>query len=172
MLNSTKQQAAIDQLLLDEIGSIVLLQDKKGIKASGKSAGLLRKRSSILAGGELLRGEVIDGSGTFEFQERGRGPYNNGPAIRGGVWGKIYTWLRYRKYGFNWSTKKERIAMAWALTKKIQAKGTYTHIIARPTGVLSDSLRPEFIQSLKEAVLNGQSILEFKDNLMKGFRAK
>ena len=159
MFNLTDQE--IIQGFLETLRlKIIESQARKGIKASGKSADALRVEVDKTG----TNGKIIDGSGTFYYQEYGRGPYKGGE--RGGLWQKIYDWLEYKKYGFNWANNKEREGMAFALTKKIQEYGTYTHFEGEPTGVLSEVITSEAIAPLVEQ-LKGKYLAKATSEVIK-----
>lgn len=116
---------SIDQLRLEVIAS----QAQTGLLASGLSAEKLRTevpKASI--------GQLIDGAGYFEEQEKGRGP-GMMPDIQ-----SIYEWLAFKKYGLKWDTDDQRWSIAFALASKIGREGTFTHRTGKPTGVLSEIL--------------------------------
>lgn len=172
MLNKEQIEAGINDFLLEEIAMIIAGQESKGLKASGESAKGLKKQMSSVAGDNIVRGEIVDTSHSFEYQERGRGPSIQGSpfgVISGGLWGKIYTWLRYKKYGLNWKDKKARVGLAFAITKKIQKKGTFTFIQGKKTGVLSEPLSEERLDAFKEKLMTTQNVIEIKKILIQGF---
>jgi len=172
MLNKEQIEIAINEFLLEEIAMIIAGQESKGLKASGESAKGLKKQLSSVAGDNIIRGEIVDTSKSFKYQERGRGPSQPGSpngVISGGLWGKIYTWLRYKKYGLNWKDKKSRVALAFAITKKIHKYGTYTYFEGEPTGVLSEPLSEERLDAFKEKLMTTQNVIEIKKILIQGF---
>lgn len=166
------QERIIHDQLVQIMNEIITEQEVTGVKASGESAKKLRVETTQVVNGQIVRGDLIDGSASFRYQEDGRGPDSDSPAkIVGGLWGKIYTWLRYKKYGLEWSTTKDRIGLAWAITKKIQKYGTYTYFEGEPTGVLSKPLDDEKFRSLREKILTIENVTEIKDILTKGLFA-
>lgn len=128
---------------------IVDAQSSKGLKASGKSAELL----AVEASGN--KGELIDGSGSFYFQEYGRASGKQPPFVPVGV---IYEWLQYKKYGLNYANDKERKSLAFAISRKIGQQGTLTKRENRQTGVLTDILTNKrvdsFVKVLSEKYLS------------------
>lgn len=119
---------------------VIKAQADKGLLASGKSAESLRVESGT------GRGWLIDGSGSFEYQERGRGAGKQPPIAR------IYEWLEFKKYGLAWATEAERKSLAFRIAKKIAARGTLTHIRKQPTGVLTDVITRAKIDALKKTL--------------------
>lgn len=122
-------------------GDVIATQSDKGLRASGDSASLLR----VGKDGEKI-GQLIDGSGSFEFQEYGRRPGKFPPL------GAIYQWLAFRKYGLNWKTERDRKSLAFAISKKIAKRGTHTHITGKQTGVVTDNVAPEKIDLLMNLI--------------------
>lgn len=166
--NKEQQETILKEFIAERLADIIQTQKSLGLKASGESAASLEVEAKEIVGGEIVRAELIDGSGSFYFQEKGRGPYTGGPKIVGGLWGRIYTWLRYKKYGLNWTDKKARIALAWAITKKIQKYGTYTHFDSgEPTGVISKPLDEEKMKVLGDRIMTIENVVEIKNALMK-----
>jgi hypothetical protein len=151
MLSDSDNQL-LTELTDDLTDNIIALQLSKGLKASGGSADLIRKEVQDTIA------RIIDGSGSFEFQEFGRAEGKAPPFQR------IYDWLEFEKYGINWHNLTEseasrgmtaddkRTGIAWAITKKIAKKGTHTHITGKNTGVLVEALNrqriKEFMQKL------------------------
>jgi len=128
----------LDHFLLQIMQMVKDTQILKGLYASGDSANSLTVEVFEGVGG--VSGKLIDNSGAFEYEERGRGP--------GALpWGKIYTWLRYKKYGFDWADIGERKKMAFAIWNKIKKFGTKTHIDKKPTGVVSDAVNSGLLDS-------------------------
>ncbi len=132
-----------DKILLGELterltNNIIALQISKGLKASGESAALIRQKL------EDNIAQIIDGTGSFEFQEFGRAE-GKAPPFR-----KIYEWLAFQKYGIKFSNDKQRTGIAWAITKKIAKKGTFTHISGKNTGVLVDALNQQHIREFMQ----------------------
>ena len=142
----------VELFLEQERLDIIASQTTKNLKASGDSAASLRTVQTANGG------QLVDESGSFEYQEFGRGP---GKAPSFDV---IYEWLKYKKYGLNYehlttgeglrgiTTDTKRRQLAWAIVQKIKKKGTYTHIRNKPTGVLTDSI-------------NDQNLLQLQDNI-------
>lgn len=114
-------------------------QSDKGLKASGKSASLL----NVYVYDTGIKAQLIDESGSFATQETGR-KGGKGPK---GFSNIIYEWLKYKKYGLNWKTDRERKTLSFLIARKIRLKGTFTHIDNRPTHVLGDILRSARIDS-------------------------
>jgi hypothetical protein len=151
MLESSDQEL-IRAFVEKQMQSIISLQESKGIKASGESSQLLRINL------ENNIAQLIDGAGYFEFEEFGRGA-GKAPPVQ-----KIYEWLAFKKYGLDFTqvttgealrgvtADKKRHALAWAIMKKIQKKGTHTHINQRPTGVLSDVINQSALQELMNRI--------------------
>lgn len=117
---------------------IIAAQKNKGLTASGKSAELLAVEATD------GYGELIDGSGSFVYQEYGRGAGKQPPFLPVGV---IYEWLKYSKYGLTYQDDKERKSLAFAISRKIAKQGTFTHRQKKQTGVLTDILTKERIDS-------------------------
>lgn len=136
-----KQDLEIIRLFLQKAKEdIVDLQAKKGLKASGESAEALRVDMTATGG------KLVDGSGYFEYQERGRGVTKSAgtePLSK-----RIYAWLAYKKYGLNYDNDKQRKSLAFAIARKIHKKGTYTYIKGTVTGVLSEAIRKEEVEGL------------------------
>jgi hypothetical protein len=158
MLITKETITLVDIFLLkieDQIKDIQVLKD---LRASGDSAKALRRET--LQTDTNLRGQVIDGTGSFEYQERGRGP--------GSVpWGKIYTWLRYKKYGLEWADTKARVRLAFQIWNKIKKYGTKTHIQKTVTGVISDPVNNSTLDAFIEQLSLGFT-LEASSDIMKG----
>jgi len=130
----------IENFLEQERLAIIASQQTKGLKAHGSSAAALRTEQTSEGG------QLIDGTGTFEFQEFGRNPGRMPP------WNAIYQWLELKKYGLVWDNDTQRRALAWRIAMKIKRKGSYTHIRKKPTGVLTDTLSQENLDPLLEAL--------------------
>ena len=117
---------------------LIASQKLKGLRASGKSAAGLR----VDIESDSL-GFLIDGTGTFYYQEYGRASGKPPPFIM------IYDWLKFKKYGFDYANNKERIKLAWKIINSIRKKGTYTHR-TRPTNVVADVVDKDVINDLLE----------------------
>lgn len=63
--------------------------------------------------------------GYADFIDVGRGKYSGGG--NGNLWGKLYEWVGFKKYGINFSNDKERRRITWGLYRTIQNKGTFKH---------------------------------------------
>ena len=135
--------------LEETLKDIVLLQAQRGLRASGQSAESLVIQQS----GDTS--QLVDGAGYFEYQERGRGPGKNPTVVPKIIRDKIYRWLQWKKYGLNWKNDRERKRLAYLIARKIQLKGTYTHIKGDPTGVLSEPITTQRIDELLEAIGKG-----------------
>ena len=134
----------IKTFLEEEKQAVIDSQILRGIRATGESASMLRT-------GEIANGgQLIDGKGTFQYQESGRGPSKGESASGLSLKDQIYSWLELKKYGLNWSNDEQRNQMAWAIANKIHRKGTYTFIKGKPTGVLSDNINDRRIGDLME----------------------
>lgn len=131
-INETEKNL-LEEFVNSRRALILSLQSSKGILASGVSASLLRTEQS----GNIA--QLIDAAGYFEFQEFGRRPGGMPP------FKKIYDWLAFQKYGLKYANDKERHSLAWAIMMKIRKSGTHTHITAKPTGVLSESLNDQLL---------------------------
>jgi len=132
-----KEDVELIRLFLEKAREdIVNLQAKKGIRASGDSAEGLRVEVTSTGG------KLVDGSGYFEYQERGRGAGKPPPSKL------IYEWLAYNKYGLRYENDKERRSLAYVIARKIGRKGTATHIKGTVTGVLSEAIRKEEVEGL------------------------
>ena len=120
---------------------LIRSQKEKGIVASGKSAKLLRAEFP-----DENTGLLIDGSGSFYYQEFGRAKGKMPP------YQAIYDWLEYKKYGFTYKDDKERKSLTWMIMSSIRKKGTYAHYKHKPTNVVRDALSSERIQELKKKI--------------------
>ncbi|HON64357.1 MAG TPA: hypothetical protein PK840_05690 [Bacilli bacterium] len=166
-LNDPEEKKRIlDEWLSEEIVSVIQEKQKsKKLIASGESAKSLRTVVFNVQGGELIRGQVQDGSRSFEYQERGRGP--------GKVpFGRIYAWLEWRKYGLDFSTEKEKKSLAWKIVNKIKSEGTYTNIKGIRTGVLSEVVTKENLDSLKAKILTDANLQDVATELTKVLNPK
>lgn len=114
-------------------------QRSKGLLASGKSAAALQVtiRQDF--------GQLIDSAGYFYFQEFGRKPGKMPP------FKAIYDWLEFNKYGFTYSSEKDRIRKTFAIMNSIRKKGTYTHQNGQ-TNVVSDVVNQNRINSLLQSM--------------------
>jgi hypothetical protein len=151
MLDSQEQEL-IREFVEKQMEGIIHMQESKGLKASGESAQMLRVNL------ENNIAQLIDGAGYFEFEEFGRGA-GKAPPVQ-----KIYEWLAFKKYGLDYeqvstgealrgvTADKKRHSLAWAIMKKIQKKGTHTHINGHPTGVLSEVINQSALQELMSKI--------------------
>lgn len=135
-------QDYLDQMKQD----IIALQSSLGLKASGKSANSLEVNVSE------KRGQLIDKSGSFEFQEYGRGLTKSTTSGTPTLREEIYDWLQYKKYGISYANDEERVSLSYAISKSIHSKGTYTFRMNKQTGVLSKVITEQSINSLKQAL--------------------
>ena len=134
-VNVTEEnRKAIENFLKRIREEVIRSQESKGIKASGRSAGLLRVESNQLGG------QLIDGSGTFYFQEYGR-KAGKAPPLSA-----IYAWLEYKKYGLTYSNFRERMSLAYRIRRKIAMVGTEPARTKTPTKVLTDVIKKEEIE--------------------------
>jgi len=135
---SDSDRVLLEELTDDLADNIIALQISKGLKASGESADKLRRevKESIA--------QIIDATGSFEFQEFGRAEGKPPPFKR------IFDWLAFQKYGIKYESEKQRTGIAWAITKKIAKKGTFTHITGKNTGVLVEALNRQRINEFME----------------------
>lgn len=146
----------LEKLLIDTANEIVAIQQAKGLKASGRSAEELNVNMNEGVG------QIVDPTGSFEYQERGRGP--------GGINVKaIYDWLQWKKYGINWDSEKERKQIAFAIANKIRKLGTKTHIDKVVTGVISQPINDNTIQAFISTLAERKSI-EIKSDIIEGFK--
>lgn len=151
----------LDSFLLELLQLIKTGQIQKDLYASGDSAKSLRVEVTEGVGG--VRGQLIDGSGSFEYQERGRGP--------GGVnWSKIYNWLQYKKYGFDWQDEKQRKQMAFAIFNKIKKHGTFTHVQKNPTGVVTEVINMQLLDQFI-GLIASRAAASVSSDFVKGLRA-
>lgn len=133
-----------------EKDEIILLQEKKGLKASGKSAeGLVVEQHGDVT-------QLIDTVGTFEGQEFGVSPDEE--QVDNLKLHEIYVWLQYKKYGFDWRNDTERWDMAENIFRKIKKRGTYTFINKKSTGVLTEALNAPSIDELVDELSDANSI--------------
>lgn len=132
-------------------------QISKGLKTSGKSAELLRTEA------EGNTSKLIDGTGSFEFQEFGRAPGSPPP------FQALYDWLEFQKYGIHYENDDQRKGIAYALQKKIAEKGTHTYITGSPTGVLTEALNQEVLDELMVALANKKT-KEIKSDVLRIFK--
>lgn len=136
-----KTDAQIIQEFLEAVREdVIKAQADKGLLASGQSAASLYTKTGN------ARGWLMDGSGSFEYQERGRGAGKQPPIAR------IYEWLAFKKYGLAWATEAERKSLAYRIARKIAKRGTLTHIKKQPTGVLTDIITRARIEALKKTL--------------------
>lgn len=143
MLVQSQTLYELDNFLLQVLQIVKDNQILQGLYASGDSAKELRVEVFQGVGG--VSGKLIDGSGSFEYQERGRGP--------GAIpWSKIYAWLAYKKYGFDWADVNERKRMAFAIWNKIKKFGTKTHISRKPTGVITNIINSQVLDNFISTV--------------------
>ena len=124
-------------------------QAEKGLTASGKSA------SGLVSVSDETRLQVIDTTGSFEYQEFGRGATRpdaktGSPTLRE----LIYDWLQFQKYNLHYKDDKERVSLSYAISSNIHKMGTYTKRSGTQTGVLSEvinsDLRDELMQTFKD----------------------
>lgn len=139
----------VAHFLAETLKDIVLLQAQRGLRASGASADSL----VIEQFGDSSR--LVDGAGYFEYQERGRGPGRSPLAVPKFLREKIYQWLQWKKYGLDFNNESERRRLAYLIARKIQLKGTYTHIKGDPTGVISEPITTQRIDELLEQIGRG-----------------
>lgn len=136
-----ENRIAIENFLKRIREEVIRSQESKGIRASGRSAGLLRVESNQLGG------RLIDGSGTFYFQEYGR-KAGKAPPLSA-----IYAWLEFKKYGLDYQNFKERMSLAYRIRSKIAKYGTEPARKGKPTRVLTDVIRKDeidkFVNSLQ-----------------------
>lgn len=135
---------------------IIRLQKEKGLKASGFSAGQLNVRED----GSTFN--LVDSSGSFEYQEFGR------RAGKAPPFQKIYDWLQYKKYKLDYKDDEERVSIAWGIITKIKKEGTYTHRTNKPTGVLEEAISKEATQELTQAIAKNRA-LEIKTDIKRIF---
>jgi len=146
----------LESALLKTAEEIRTIQSSTGLKASGRSA------KELTVNMESSLGQVVDHTGSFEYQERGRGPGK--VKVRA-----IYDWLEWKKYGMNWESDRQRRSLAYAIARKIARLGTKTHIDKRVTGVIStpinDQTLREFIATLAE-----KKSVEIRSDIIAGFK--
>lgn len=126
--------------------AVIAMQKSKRLRASGLSASLLTTERS----GDIFL--LVDKSGTFEFQEYGRRPGGYPP------FKKIYEWLQYKKYGLSYTNDKQRRSLAWAISKKIQQRGTFTFRRGQNTGVISQPLAEPNLRGLIDDIAKGRTL--------------
>jgi hypothetical protein len=129
--------------------AVIDLQQRKGIKASGKSADGLRVITK--QEGTMITSELVDTEGYFQYQEEGRGPGRYSPVQ------KIYEWLSYQKYGLTYANDRERRSLAFAIAKTHGEKGSKTFREGGRSGVISESGFEDGIKSL------GQKLSRFHE---------
>ena len=130
-------------------------QEKKGIKASGKSADSLRTEATTKTG-------VLYGESYFYQQQNGRKAGSMPPIS------PIYEWLGLKKYGLDWKTDQERKSLAFAIAINMKKKGTAIHqnkskglelekIINEEVSLfkenLTDEIKKEYIARIKETIV-------------------
>ena len=143
----------LEDLLLKASEEIRTLQASKGLLASGKSAKELNVHM------ESSLGQIVDPAGSFEYQERGRGP--------GRVnYKAIYDWLQWKKYGMNWNSERERKSLAFLIARKIAKFGTSTHIKGQATGVISEPINAIALQEFITTLTNKKAI-EITSDMLK-----
>jgi len=135
----------IDSFIRDAKDDLIQGQITKGIKASGKSAKLLTTRVESQEG-IFTRGMLVDGSGYFPYQEFGRGPGK----VPYGFSKIIYDWLQYQKYGLHYNSDAQRWFIAYRISQKIARQGTLTYRTNRRTNLISDVLKQQRLDALKE----------------------
>lgn len=152
----TTDREVIEQFLKGLIPEIQASQEEKGLTASGASGRLLEV---VMLSDSI--GQLVDGSGSFVFQQYGRGATTSKTKGKKTLQQIIYDWLEFKKYGLNWSATtgeglrgvtedKKRISLSYAISKKIHKKGTYTKIENRNTNVLSDIINDSRLRPLIE----------------------
>lgn len=146
---------------------IIALQKDKGLRASGASAAAMREEVVE----ENKTGLLLDPLGYMEFEEYGRGPTGSGgKGTDLTLQQRIYQWLEFRKYGFNWINEKQRLRFSWAIAMKIHKRGTLTHITGRPTGVLTEAINQDQIEQLGKE-LGRMYAVEIESDIVKEFKA-
>lgn len=135
-------QQFFDELKKDVANNI----DAKGLTASGATKASLRVEVGNNFG-------VLFGASHIEALEIGRGKTKSS----GGGTGKslreqIYEWLAFKKYGLNWKDEKERKSLSFAISTNIHKKGTLIHRSGKYTGVLSEIIMKERINSLHSKI--------------------
>lgn len=148
---------AIEQFLEKLRLEVIRSQESKGIKASGRSAGLLRVESNQLGG------MLIDGAGTFYYQEYGRRAGKAPPLSA------IYAWLEYKKYGLDYANFKERMSLAYRIRNKIARVGTEPARKGKPTKVLTDVIVKEQVDSFVNT-LQGNYMRSVTTKIIKDFQ--
>lgn len=119
-------------------------QKAKGLRASGASIASVR----VVTPSDNV-GQIIDPLDVFKYQDTpGRAKTTGGGD--GSLKRIIYDWLLYKKYGFNWTTDKQRKTMAYFITRKIHAKGTYIHITKKITNLLPDAINKQKLSELSQ----------------------
>lgn len=141
MLAVTQDQIDICKMFLEsKREEIIRLQQERGVKASGLSA-------ASLVVSETERGAVlIDGAGYFEFQDFGRGAGKPSPVQ------KIYDWLQYKKYGLTYENDKQRLSLAFAISRNHAKQGS--RFFKKNTFILQQSLSPSTFVQLYDDLSN------------------
>lgn len=123
---------------------VVANQKAKGIYASGASAeGLTAEANDIEVG---TTGQLIDTAGYFQYQEFGRGPSKNAGGSGQTLQERIYQWIADK--GLPYSDDKQRKSISYAIATKIHREGTLTFRLGKQTGVLSEVLTSDKIESI------------------------
>jgi hypothetical protein len=136
---------------------IIAKQEAKGLTASGASAESLRTDQI-----DERTVQLIDGSGSFQFQDSpGRGPTTGG-ASDIPLHKRIYDWLLYKKYGLEWFNEADRESLSYAIANKIHKKGNYIHIKGKRTGVVRDVITDQRLTLLREQIAKFYATTEFK----------
>jgi hypothetical protein len=80
------------------------------------------------------------------------------PGARQGLEADIYKWLKYKKYGLQWETDKERQLLAGRIARKIERKGSLKHREpSARTRIIANALDkayPTLIEKMSEAYVS------------------
>lgn len=135
---------------------IVNLQISKNLKASGRSAEMLR----IDQDGNTF--SLIDGAGYFEQQEKGKKPGATPFQV-------IYEWLKLKKYGIDYKNDKQRERIAYAILANHRKYGSYIYRRKRVTGVLSEVINNAILDRIM-GDLAGAASTEILSDVLDVFR--
>ena len=122
--------------------------NNSGVRASGNAINSLAEEVNENT-------YILKGAGYWGAIDKGRGPNRTNT---GGLRQGIYEWLKYKKYGFNWSTEKQRKSMSFAISKSIAKKGSYK--FKKPdkrTKIIIDSIK-ESLPILNKLIVEKETI--------------
>lgn len=129
-------------------------QQEKGLRSSGESAAMLRKEEG------QDEGSIIDGAGTFYYQQYGRKPGGWPPQDA------ILEWIKVKPIVPYGNISEE--SLAFLIARKIGKEGIAVPGPYNEGGVITDVINQEAIDRLKQQ-LGEHYVKEFGSEVIKGF---